>query len=142
MAVEGFRSTGRSEALIQALINLSAFAAGAGEFELSLSAATEAHQRGPAVPEALMNLYIAQMHSELFQQAAETARKLRSLEDPVVSLSREMDALIAGERFRDALDLFEGNLKAHPSLADRPHALCLKARAFEITRYAERSHHT
>lgn len=126
--------------LADALLNLSGFRGAAGDPRGALAAATEAVGiRGEEAPgQLLMNLFVFQMALGHYPEAIQTARRLRQHEDPVTSIQREMDGLLAQAQFGAAAQLFDDELGAHPALAQDPYSLILKARAlYQLSRVDE-----
>ena len=128
-AIAILRRNGRKAALAQLLINFSAYCSAAGDFNRAASAAREASLLLPGHSAPLANLYMAQMHLDQLDEAAKTARALREIEPPEVAIMREMDALVAQEKFQAVIELYTGKISAIPALENEPHAVCLYAAA-------------
>ena len=128
-AIAILRRNGRKAALAQLLINFSAYCAAAGDFDRAAGAAREAALLLPGHSAPLANLYMAQMHLDQFDEAAETARALFEIEPPEVAIMREMDALMAQEKFQAVIELYTAKISAIPALENQAHAVCLYAAA-------------
>jgi tetratricopeptide (TPR) repeat protein/predicted nucleic acid-binding protein len=72
---------------------------------------------------------MAQMHLDRFEDAVDTARLLRQIEAPEVAIMREMDALMAQEKFQPVIELYTANVSEIPELGNQAHAVCLYAAA-------------